>query len=191
MYPFFRCQSVACETSIRTHRSPSRSSNKRQTAFFFFPSPINSTKFFVALLQKKTCLATNWRGQRGAPSFSRQKRNPELARKNTMVGTRTQGQQDEPQGSNPSETSQMVSVEALMKLIERIHPTKPTEPPTLPAWITKTQKHSWRSAKQSSPTLTLRCGAKRWQPDSGTQRPNGGASTHHSLDPYRTWRRLS
>jgi hypothetical protein len=49
-----------------------------------------------------------------------------------MVGTRAQGQQDEPQGSNPSETSQMVSVEALMKLIERIHPTKPTEPPTLP-----------------------------------------------------------
>jgi hypothetical protein len=40
MYRFlflFRCQSVACETSIRTHRSPSRSSNKRQTAFFFFP----------------------------------------------------------------------------------------------------------------------------------------------------------
>jgi hypothetical protein len=49
-----------------------------------------------------------------------------------MVGTRTQGQQDEPQGSNPAETSQMVSVEALMKLIERINPTKPAEPPTLP-----------------------------------------------------------
>jgi hypothetical protein len=129
---------VACETSIRTHRSPSRSSNKRQTAFFsspFYSSPLTnkfSKNSFAPILQKKTCQVTNWRGQRGAPSFSRQKRNPELARKNAMVGTRTQRQQDEPQGSNPSEASQMVSIEALMKLIERIHPAKPTEPPILP-----------------------------------------------------------
>jgi hypothetical protein len=111
-----------------------------------------------------------------------------------MVGTRTQGQQDEPQGSNPAETSQMVRVEALMKLIERINPSKPAshQPSRSSAASTmRIQKHSWRSAKRSSPTPTLRCGAKRSQHDSGTQRPNGGASTHHSPDLSRTWRRIS